>query len=142
MKKILLTIFLFSALFFAGAGSVSACSCVRPGSPIEELEKSDAVFAGTVVNIDIPSLQKAKQQFGLGSSMDSVEVTFNVSEVWKGPKNKTITIKTARSSASCGYNFEQGKEYFVYANENDKDLSVSLCSRTNLLSEAEEDTEN
>lgn len=139
MKKILLTIFLSSLLFFTGADSVSACSCVQPSSPSEELQKSSAVFMGTVVNIDSSRLQKAKRQIGLGSSMDPVEVTFDVSKSWKGPKNKNITVKTARSSASCGYNFEQGKEYLVYANESDEGLNVSLCSRTSLASEAEED---
>ena len=139
MKKVLLTVFLCSTLFLVDADFVSACSCAPPSSPKEEMKKTDAVFRGTVVNIDTSSLQKAKQQFGLGSSIDPVEVRFDVSEVWKGPKNKSLEVETARSSASCGYNFEQGKEYLVYANETDSGLNVSLCSRTNLASQVEED---
>ena len=53
---------------------------------------------------------------------------------------ETITIKTAQSSAACGFNFEENQKYIVYASQYDDDyLEVSLCSRTGLLSNAIED---
>jgi len=44
-------------------------------------------------------------------------------------------VTTTLSDDSCGYDFKNGQEYLVYANKSSGDnLSVSLCSRTALLS--------
>lgn len=68
-----------------------------------------------------------------------VAVTLRVSEVWKGDVGKTLRVTTsADSGAGCGYPFEEGKEYLVYAGE---DASVSLCSETKPLSSAGADLE-
>ena len=66
------------------------------------------------------------------------------SEQWKGETADTIQIQTADNSAACGYNFELGESYLVYAYANDvaanlSDLSVGLCGRTSLVANAEED---
>ena len=115
--------------------SASACSCVYPGPPDEELAQATAVFAGKVVGIIKPI------GFGSISSADPIKVTFRVNTVWKGPVSLTTTITTSRSSASCGYPFEEGVEYIIYAYGTEDDLSVSLCSRTQPLDAAAEDLE-
>jgi hypothetical protein len=112
--------------------SAHACSCVIPGPPEDELARSAAVFSGRVSNRDEPG-------FLVASSADPVQVTFEVYAVWKGPLYDTITITTARSGASCGYAFEEGEEYLVYAHGSANSLAVSLCSRTQLLEGADED---
>jgi hypothetical protein len=61
--------------------------------------------------------------------------TLRVSEVWKGPKQQTVEITTASNGAMCGYSFEEGREYLVYA-YGGQDLKVDLCSETKLLSKA------
>ena len=111
-----------------------ACSCIIPESPSDSLLKSDAVFSGKVVKIE-----EEHPSYPLFSSIDPVWVTFDVDRVWKGPNDVSITIQTPQSSASCGYGFEENKAYLVYANRNGDVLDVSLCSRTNLVSEAAED---
>jgi hypothetical protein len=108
------------------------CTCLPPGSPSEELERSTAVFSGRVVGIEVPSGRTM-------SSADPVEVTFKVYAVWKGPKSDTVTVTTARSSVSCGYEFETGRAYVVYARGEADDLQVSLCSRTKPLTRAGDD---
>ncbi len=104
-----------------------------PGTVAEEVERADAVFVGKVVAMDIPT--------GLIiSSADPVRVTFSVSSVWKGSDDKTLIVITKRDSASCGYPFEEDKEYLVYAYIDEQaDLHANLCSRTALLSDAQED---
>ena len=104
----------------------------RSTPPKESLEKSTTVFAGKVVDIDVPS--------GIViSSADPMKVTFDVSKVWKGPNYKTLVVTTARDGTSCGYSFKQGEEYIVYTyGEGDK-LSTGICSRTKLLANAQED---
>jgi len=109
-----------------------ACTCLPPGSPSEELERSTAVFSGRAVGMEVPSGRTM-------SSADPVEVTFKVYAVWKGPKSDTVTVTTARSSVSCGYEFETGRAYVVYARGKADDLQVSLCSRTKPLARAGDD---
>lgn len=103
-----------------------ACSCAPPGSPSEELERSTAVFSGRVVGMEVPSGR-------IVSSADPVAVTFEVYTVWEGPRSDRVTVTTARWSLSCGYPFEAGKEYLVYARGEADDLQVSLCSHTKPL---------
>jgi hypothetical protein len=51
-----------------------------------------------------------------------------------------VTVTTgADSDSGCGYPFVEKERYLVYAAE--KDLSVSLCGETKLLSEAGADLE-
>ena len=111
---------------------VLACSCMQSPAPQEAMAGSVAVFAGTVTNIQQPS--------GLTqSSADPSLVTFEVSQVWKGPEFTNLQIQTAQSSASCGFDFEFGRDYLVYASGTEAELSASLCSRTTLLTNAEAD---
>jgi hypothetical protein len=66
---------------------------------------------------------------------DTATVSLRVSEVWKGPRQQTVVVDAAADSGSgCGYPFEEGREYLVYATG--EDPSVSLCSETKPLSEA------
>lgn len=113
-----------------------ACSCaVEAGATPRELaedyfSRADAVFAGEVVQIEEPSPSTVV------SSVAPVNVSLRTREVWKGPQQETLGVTTAVSSASCGFDFEEGEEYLVYAS---KDLEVSLCSGTKLLSDAAAD---
>jgi hypothetical protein len=66
-------------------------------------------------------------------------VHFQVVRSFKGPSSESIEIRTAHSSAACGYGVEEGKSYLVYASEESGALHTGLCSRTRLASEASED---
>jgi hypothetical protein len=55
--------------------------------------------------------------------------------VWKGEMMKDFTVTTARQSAMCGYNFEVGKKYLVYANQSGDGLMVNNCSRTTVFND-------
>jgi len=102
-----------------------------PQPPLESLKESDAVFSGKVIRKDTPLI--------VTSSGDLISVTFQVSKVWKGPVQKEIQVKTAVGGATCGYYFEEGKEYLVYANEYEGSLHSGLCSRTSEISFAKDD---
>ena len=65
-------------------------------------------------------------------------VTLRVSEVWKGPEQKTLEVETADSESICGYPFRSGERYLVYAGE---DMPVGLCGETKPLSESSADLE-
>jgi hypothetical protein len=111
-----------------------ACSCVEIPSVEQELENSKKVFKGKVIDIKLVRDIRGYQ---------SISVLFQVSQVWKGKKQSQVIIATGAHSASCGFNFVKGQEYIVYANESDmygkKQLTTSICDRTNKLSDAQED---
>lgn len=109
---------------------VFACSCVPPPPPEEALANSTAVFSGTVTEIIAPA--------DLGGP-DPVQVTFAVSNGWKGADQPTMMITTTGSSASCGFEFVKGQDYLVYATENEGRLQTGLCSRTAQLALAGND---
>lgn len=126
------TIFTLTQFLFMTPNAVFACSCMPSESVAAERDMATAVFAGEVTEIDEPG--------GLViSSADPVQVTFTVSEVWKGPQQPTITVTTPRDSASCGVYFETGTAYLVYAVGNEDELQVFLCSRTAPLASATTD---
>ncbi len=132
MRRIVLLLIIFVSLLFSNTAIVSACSCVEPTLPKESLEQSIAVFAGKVVDVDVPG--------GIiVSSGDSVRVTFEVSKIWKGPDYKTLVLTTARDGATCGYSFKKNNEYIVYAYGEENKLETGICSRTKLLSSAQDD---
>lgn len=126
MKKL----FLGALLFFVFASWANACSCMLPWKPAEELEKSDYVFTWNVIKIE----ESSDQRF---FSPDN-SVTISVNESYKWGLDGNIIVTTAWDSAACGYNFEENKEYFVYASKFEDQVSVSLCSKTSLLSNASE----
>lgn len=127
---------IFMALLTVRPSVTYACACVVPAEPLEALESSSAVFTGKVVGIKEP-------KGTIISSADPVKVTFEVDSSWKGVEGNKVTLTTALSSASCGFEFVEGESYIVYAYANDEDdsgkLEASLCSRTKLLASASED---
>ncbi len=120
--------------FVMDTGQVSACSCIEPGSPLQELDRAALVFTGKTV-----SVKEYEPPLGITfftSSTDPTTVKFEVDTVWKGPAHETISLETARLGASCGYTFKEGNEYIVYSRDGE---TVNLCSRTKSLSLAAED---
>ncbi|MEZ4700611.1 MAG: hypothetical protein R2834_09810 [Rhodothermales bacterium] len=115
----------FLLLAFAPAAAY-ACSCVMPGTPAAERNQAAAVFSGrvrSIVEID-----------------DRLIVRIDVDKSWKGISDGEVVVTTATNSAACGYGFEKGKSYLIYAHAFDgAGLSVNLCSRTQRLEEADAD---
>jgi hypothetical protein len=73
------------------------------------------------------------------SSADPIQITFSISDVWKGQVSETFVLTTPRDSASCGYSFTLGADYLVYAYEGENGLETNLCSRTTRLAADLED---
>jgi len=119
-------LFLLISLFSLPFSSSSyACSCMPPGTPLAEMEKSDAVFSGEVIDVKTDD--------------STLTAKISVKESWKGMDSKEVTVNTAIDSAGCGVNFETGKEYIVYASLEEGKYITSLCSRTAELAYAQDD---
>jgi hypothetical protein len=124
MKKFLIIASFLFVIFYAE--KTYACSCLAPDpnqsleqQVTEAYENSTAVFSAKVLSISENSAEYSKT------------IKLKLTKSWKGKFGKSITVTTAMDSAMCGYNFEIGKTYLIYANGKDvKNLSAGLCSRT------------
>ena len=139
--RVLLVALALSVVWFLGyAGEAHACSCVQPGSPSEELNKFDAVFAGRVVSVHHSYGRDGKSV----TPDDRSTIEFEVSTVWKGEIHATTTITTPPTGGSCGYRFVEGESYVVYAYDSrygDGGYTAGICSRTAPLAEAQADVD-
>jgi hypothetical protein len=120
--------FILGALMFAIPSIGYACSCIVPPPPDQALQQANAVFAGKVISIK--------------ENNDKYEKTvlFEVTTTWKGIDQKQIEITTPLNSAACGYEFKEGQQYLVYANQEESNqFETNLCTRTAELSSAKED---
>lgn len=124
MNKLIFSIFFSAFLIALTASDIFACSCFQPeGVPIEKqvkdaYTKSTSVFVGEVVEV----IKKPE--------VYSVTVRFKVEKTWDKNFQKEITLSTASESSLCGYTFEVGKKYLVYASENNNKLTTNICTRT------------
>lgn len=102
-----------------------ACSCV-PASDEEHYARADVVFVGKVVAREEPSAHDPYQ-----SSSDPITWTFEVEQTQKGEARRTESVRSARDDATCGYRFEVGGRYQVFANRSENgELWTSICSGT------------
>ena len=86
----------------------SPCTCFPLGVK-QDNSRSAVVFRGVVTSVkDLPSRPE--------SSRSRYEVTFTVSEYWKGTTTKQITLHIVDPGTDCvGARFDGGKEYVVFA---------------------------
>lgn len=112
-----------------------ACSCAGTGPACSEAVHPEnvAIFVGTVVSIAEAQPPTNPQSGGM------LEVTLAVEEPFKGVTTKEISITTDRSEAACGFPFEKGQKYLVYASEYERKLYTSICQRTMSIRYAEKD---
>lgn len=140
MKKIITTALIIMSIFsFYHPSQTFACSCAMPESPKKEMKRADYVFVWTVSNIDTIS---SMEEFLPGEKFErkSKKVTLNNISNIKWVSSDSFTLTTPDQSASCGVNFQENKEYIVYAHEQENwDIWAWLCGRTSLTEYAEED---
>jgi len=127
MKKFVFSILIFAFVSIVNASEVFACSCVPTGDAslktqvTEAYKKSSNVFSGEVIEIT------------KGADAFSAKVKFKIDKSWKQKLSGELTIITATDSALCGYFFEVGKKYVVYAQGENSNLRTDICTRTALL---------
>ena len=128
MKKYIYISIVLVIFFLVSAEKFFACSCLVTPEPLKKqiqnaFAGADVIFSGEVVEIK----DSASDNY-------SLIVKFKVAKYWKGGPQTEITITTAKDSAMCGFNFETGKTYLVYAFGKSENLSTNNCSRTSFFS--------
>lgn len=118
--KALVALAAISAALAYAPSPALACTC-RPLTKPVYAQQATLVFTGTVIRVDVHGGPL------ILSSMDPVDVVFDVETVYKGAPTKTTTIFTVSSGASCGYEFETGRRYTVFPWLQDGRLQAGLC---------------
>jgi hypothetical protein len=115
------------------AGPARACSCAQPPDVPTAFEGATAVFLGTVTSVGVDT----------SGAMASYGAVFSVTESWKGPAGSEIRVVTAQSSAACGFDFQVGVAYVIYAyvwpGDEDVTLRTHLCTRTHAAFDGDPD---
>jgi len=129
---------LLAMVFVLGATvAASACSCAPSLDVDQELHRADAVFAGRVVALELV----LSSDPAIGVSLEQLRATLSVHSAWKGDVGEQTVVYTVFTCCVCGFRFEIGEEYLVYAIEQDGELHTSICTRTRLLGVASDDLE-
>ncbi len=116
-------------------GQSFACKCNERGTVKESCKSSELIIHGKVISKDTVVLSETineedakevrarlkddKEKLQYFEMTYVLKVELEITENFKGDSiRKTIIIYTPLLSASCGYRFEKGKEYIVYASKN------------------------
>jgi hypothetical protein len=135
MMKIWRLIMIFAFLALTLPGLAHACTCGGSGPlPCNRLLKeSDAIFVGTVVEVENPPDPDPR-----GPETGQARYTFAVSEEFAGSLSGEAVVYSGRGGADCSAHFKRGEQYLVYAyRAPDKTLHATICSRTRLAAGAE-----
>jgi 5-hydroxyisourate hydrolase-like protein (transthyretin family) len=136
MKSRLLFLAFIAGIMLVFSANVLACSCQFGGSaPCQEFWRVNVVFSGTVVSSGKINVDHG----GYKSDMRLVHLT--VDQPIRGMQSAEVDVITGWGGGDCGYGFKLGQRYLVYAYRNEKDnrLSTSICTRTRLVTEADDD---
>lgn len=93
-----------------------ACSCIDPGSVSAGFDASGSVLEGKVLSVQH---QPAAHR---------ITTRLEVLQRWKGAPGKTVDVVTADQGSMCGFEFQRGTRYVIFAREATSPLSVSICS--------------
>jgi hypothetical protein len=134
-----------STLAFLGVTSYArfgvACSC---GGTWDRTD-ADFIFQGEAIEVHEPLHLRFRPGrvdgvggiarglwFEASRALDSdVRTMFRVRKAWKGRPSQFVTVNTGSGlccDCSVGNVFEEGKEYVVYAAQDDGQLSIGLCA--------------
>jgi hypothetical protein len=142
--KVLLVLLLAAAPAFS-------CTCMNPlsgvSSPLElatwHASHSDEVFEGTVSSVELVWILSSARvgdviPADFEEDLPRMRVTFQVLHTFKGGQRTQVQIETGYGGGDCGYRFEVGEQYLVYADLDDQsgELSTSICSGTATVDES------
>ena len=128
---VVLAVALAAAGVVGAPSPVSACSFSGPSpTPEEYLARANLVFDGLAVASRDP-----KAGASIVSSADPIVWTFVVDRAIKGSPSLEQEVATARSGGSCGFTFQVGVSYRVYASAGGDGYTTNLGSGTTRLTD-------
>lgn len=134
MKPLLPTLLVSLLLVLMGGRIAVACTCAPTPPVVEAVGDSDFVFTGRVV-----AKEYAQVPMGGGDLWDGSAFTFAVERVWKGEPALRLVVVSGSGGGDCGYHFQDGQQYLVYAKKYDGQLYTNICTRTAPIAQATAD---
>ena len=124
---------------------VFCCTCsaspkeVKTASELSVWTRSDAIFEGKVESVElrwklkdaqigdvIPTATADLDQYG-----PVILVSLEILHFYRGDRRRFVSLSTGLGGGDCGFDFEVGKQYLVYAFKDDTgELSTNICTRT------------
>jgi hypothetical protein len=117
-----------------GFAPAEDCTCAPVGPPCQAFWSADAVFDATVLTIE-----KNEQHTYISISGEPVPafggnlaVTLEIHRPWKGITGKHVQVLTYDDAGACGFRFETGERYLVFASRSRADSRwlVTSCGAT------------
>ncbi|MEU4422927.1 hypothetical protein AB0F81_20060 [Actinoplanes sp. NPDC024001] len=112
-RLLVLLLLVLAPIPIAAAEPAWACSCAGPADT--DRARAEVAFVGVVQSVRPAAAGR--------------QVAFAVESVARGAVGSIVTLTTSDDETSCGYSFEPGGRYRIYA----QDGSTSLCSGNELL---------
>jgi hypothetical protein len=109
--------------------------------------KADAIFEGKVESVELRwKLKEAQlgdviptEATDLDQDGTVMQVSFEVLHSYRGDQRRPMRLSTGLGGGDCGFDFEVGKRYLVYAFKDEAgELSTSTCTRTTRLRKSPE----
>jgi hypothetical protein len=140
---------------FLSAINTFACSCGSlPDESVNDavknaIKQSTAIFAGKFVGYEYhKGIRQRYPAYSNGNIDYETRVAiFQVERGWKGETISKMFLATesmkyadgTEDHSSCDISFREGETYLIYAYGKENELRANYCSRTRLLTKAEED---
>jgi hypothetical protein len=122
----------FFLMVFVTSRSSFGCTCSGGVLICNTYWATDTVFLGRVTKIQgIPGIPG-----GPSAQWPATLVDFEVTEHFRGASAASITVRTGRGGGDCGYPFEPGKTYLVFASGSP--LNTGICNPTMPVERADE----
>jgi hypothetical protein len=136
-----------SAFLIFATVNAFACFCGGRNSKSTMRETVAAYSAGSTQVIFEGSVEKQELKSGSpGGPITALSmtgfgshraVTFNVLRAYRGNASGKVSVLTGLGGGDCGFDFETGKQYLVYASRvNTEVLFTSICSGTSSVQDA------
>jgi len=122
-------------------GPAWACSCMGTGPVCYAYWQSPTIFRGKVLERTLLPGQQSLSSFQGGWS--HFEVRFSVSEMLRGKPERETVVMTNEGGSACGFPFQDGEEYlvFAYSNQATGELWTSTCTRTHKIEASKVDAD-
>ena len=132
---------------------VFGCTCSAPppeskaASELGGGTKADALFEGKVESVELRwKLKEAQigdviptEATDLDQDGTVMQVSFEVLHSYRGDQRRPMRLSTGLGGGDCGFDFEVGKRYLVYAFKDEAgELSTNTCTRTTRLKKSHE----
>src|SRR5262245_57267178 len=107
---------------------------MEKGPPCQNFFQVDAVFIGSVHAIVDETLDRG------GYQVSGNRVEFSIHRALRGITGLEATVHTGKGGGDCGFRFQRGMTYVVYASRTSAGLlETGICTRTEALSAATDD---